>query len=402
MKRFKIFPSLMMLAMGMCMLAVGVFCASPISVNITGELSILPHKIEVNSVNDYPTLEFYVTDSTAKTVSVQQNTSNKPTGDLVIPAMVSCNGVEYTVTSIAYSTSGTKLVSNLESTSKGNFSTVFALSPPGLDEEEPTGAFYSCTMLTSVIIPNTIKNIDNLAFMSCGNLASIDLPDGLTSIGEEAFRSCGNLTSIDLPDGLTSIGAYTFMSCTSLISIDLPEGLISIANFAFANCNALTAVDLPEGLTSLGSSVFLGCVNLTSVGLPSNLQTLSSSAFSSCTGLTSIDLPERLTSIGISAFEGCTGLTTITIPNNVVTISKSAFSGCTGLTAVSIGTGVQSIGDKAFYNCTALTKLYCNAVVQPTLGGTNVFYNCAFTLYIPEESVDAYKNSDWGAYITES
>ncbi len=136
--------------------------------------------------------------------------------------------------------------------------------------------------------------------------------------------------------------------------------------------------------------------------MPNTIKNIGYRSFLNCRSLTSIDLPEGLTSIGDSALIKCTSLTSITIPNNVVTIGERTFRGCTGLTSVTIGTGVQSIGGGAFYGCTALTKLYCNAVVPPTLSGTSVFFYCTFTLYVSEESVDAYKNSDWGTYMSES
>ena len=87
----------------------------------------------------------------------------------------------------------------------------------------------------------------------------------LTSIGSSAFYGCSGLTSITLPENLTSIGDYAFSYCTSLTSITLPNSVTSIESSAFAGCSGLTSITIPNSVTNIGFSAFNNCSNLTSV-----------------------------------------------------------------------------------------------------------------------------------------
>lgn len=73
---------------------------------------------------------------------------------------------------------------------------------------------------TSIIIPDSVTSIGEMAFAVCDNLTSITIPDGVTSIGNMAFYECPNLTSITIPDSVTFIGGnIVFAGCSSLTSI---------------------------------------------------------------------------------------------------------------------------------------------------------------------------------------
>ena len=93
-------------------------------------------------------------------------------------------------------------------------------------------AFYYCTSLTSITIPNSMTSIGDGAFSACTSLASITIPDSVTSIGERAFSGCTNLASITIPDSVTSIGKLAFSGCTSLTSITIPDSVTSIGDSA--------------------------------------------------------------------------------------------------------------------------------------------------------------------------
>ena len=79
-------------------------------------------------------------------------------------------------------------------------------------------------------------------------------------IGEYAFYGCSGLTSLTLPDGITSIGISAFAYCSGLTSLNLPAGITSINYGAFLDCSGLTSLTLPAGITSIGSRTFYGCI----------------------------------------------------------------------------------------------------------------------------------------------
>ena len=108
--------------------------------------------------------------------------------------------------------------------------------------EIPSCAFYNCSGLTSVAIPDGVTSIGGEAFKNCSGLTSITIPDSVTSIGVAAFRNCSGLTSITIPDSETSIGGSAFEDCSGLTSIIIPNSVTSIGNFAFWNCSGLTTV----------------------------------------------------------------------------------------------------------------------------------------------------------------
>ncbi|MDB4683732.1 leucine-rich repeat protein, partial [bacterium] len=120
-----------------------------------------------------------------------------------------------------------------------------------------------------LVIPDTLggipfTRIGNDAFYNCTSLTSITIPNGVTSIGYRAFGSTG-LTSITIPDGVTRIRFQAFSNCTSLTSINIPDGVTSIESHTFGSCRSLTIITIPDGVTSIGQEAFENCTSLTSI-----------------------------------------------------------------------------------------------------------------------------------------
>src|SRR5665647_1790802 len=118
----------------------------------------------------------------------------------------------------------------------------------------PELAFFCCSGLTTIKLPNSITSIGDYAFGACSRLTTITLPNSVTSIGFSAFGYCRGLTSITLPNSVTSIGSNAFDDCSGLTSITLPNSIASIGNFTFSGCRGLTTISLPNSVTSIGSN----------------------------------------------------------------------------------------------------------------------------------------------------
>lgn len=101
-------------------------------------------------------------------------------------------------------------------------------------------AFYKCSNLTDITIPNNVTSIASYAFCHCHSLASISLPDSVTSIEERVFESCGSLTSIMIPDSVTRIGNSTFQNCSNLMSITIPNSVKIFGTYTFYYCGTAT------------------------------------------------------------------------------------------------------------------------------------------------------------------
>ena len=264
-------------------------------------------------------------------------------------------------------------------------------------------AFYNCTSLTSVNIPDSVTEIGSHTFYGCTSLTSVNIPDSVTSIGNSAFNNCTSLTSVNIPDSVTSIGEWAFGYCSSLTSVNIPDSVTTIGEAAFTVCKSLTSVTIGDSVTEIGNYTFSACTSLTSVNIPDSVTTIGEGAFAYCPSLTSVTIPDSVTTIGYQAFAYCPSLTSVTIGDSVATIGESAFEGCDSLTSVNIPDSVMTIGDYAFYSCNSLTSVYCKATTPPALGYYEVFYSngSGRKIYVPAGSVEAYKSAtNWNEYAS--
>ena len=188
-------------------------------------------------------------------------------------------------------------------------------------------AFYQCTGLTGVTIPNSVTSIEGSAFASTG-LTTVTIPGGVTTIGTFVFDQCNELKRIEVAaestaftsvDGvLFSADKRTLVYCPNGRSgtYAVPDGVTTIGATAFAHCALLEGVSLPAGVTRIEASAFQDCNHLKAFTLPQGVEEIGDYAFGMCQKLTEILIPHSVTVLGIRAFAGCMGLSKVFLEFN--------------------------------------------------------------------------------------
>jgi len=368
--------------------SIGAYKTADIWKNFTNVDILLPPPAEIGTTFTIGGVTYIVRDNTER-LSVAVTTFNDESGEggtysgaMTIPATVTYEGRDYTVTEIG------------------------------------VGAFYSCKELTSISLPSTIEKISEYAFSRCEGLKTINpipasvtsidprafaytalqsisvedgnrnyeaesdilyalgsngkresvivcapgsvgdktVSDGVTSIGYAAFAN-GQLSAITLPSTLATIGEYAFDSCLRINTLNIPENVTEIGAHAFYKCEYLSAITLPAKLTALEEGTFMFCRSIAEINIPATVTTVGPYVFESCTSLTGITLPDGCNFLGDHAFEGCTALTSVTLPQTLKTIDKFAFINCSALTSVTLPKEMELIGYGAFKDCSDIEEV---------------------------------------------
>lgn len=188
-----------------------------------------------------------------------------------------------------------------------------------------------------IIIPNSVMynnisydvtSIGRKAFWWCSKLTKIVIPNTVTTIEDEAFAYCMGITDVDIPNSITNIGMLAFRDCTGLTTITVGNSVTSIGDYAFQGCNVLESVTIPNSVTTIGVGLFSVCSGLKSVAIGNSVTAIERDVFFWCSNLKNVTIPNSVTSIGAFAFYGCENLATLSIPHSVTSIGEEAFSGC--------------------------------------------------------------------------
>lgn len=186
----------------------------------------------------------------------------------------------------------------------------------------------------ALVLPNSLKTIEDYGFYGNEQLEQVQFGSGLVSLGEEAFSACRNLKAIDLPDSLQSIGIGAFSNCSALEEVVVPGSVKTVKNGAFHACTSLKTAAFMDGVQTLEPSIFTECGRLEDVYLPDTILSIGGACFYNCTSLTGVRLPAKLTVISNGLFGGCTALEHVIIPGTVQKIEEVAFGNCDSLSAL--------------------------------------------------------------------
>lgn len=238
----------------------------------------------------------------------------------------------------------------------------------GPSSDPAAGKVFSSEVLSTLVIPGTVKTVGDYAFFDIPTLTEIKIEEGLISVGKGAFAGLSSLTKISLPASVETVGDYAFAAIRP--SQD-PEETLELYDFG---CDAaLSGSVLSEIVFAAGSSLrelgknVLSYTSATSFTLPdSDNYTFDyrSFALSSLTDILSanpsyVSVDGTLYSADLSRFVYLPLAKSgdITLQDGVSSVDEGAFLGNENILSVTLPDSLQHIGDRAFYSCTALESV---------------------------------------------
>lgn len=150
--------------------------------------------------------------------------------------------------------------------------------PKNVESVSPTAFSYG---IKELVIEDGNENLifaDGLLYGEKGKLlikclpavaGEVNLQEGVVTIQSVAFYGCSSVTKITMPDSVTNMGEDAFGECISLEEIHLSNNLTNISINAFSGCMALREIVIPESVTVIEDCAFQGCLNLTDVWIES-------------------------------------------------------------------------------------------------------------------------------------
>ena len=232
---------------------------------------------------------------------------------------------------------------------------------------------------------------------------------GLTQLVSEAFSGATNLKSIVLPQSVSNIQTNVFRFCQNLEHIVLPDSMIMINSNSFAGTGIKSIIFPQKGNLQLAYNAFAES-KLRSIYIPANVTRIYDYMLSDCDDLISITVDQD--NGKYDSREGCnaiieTATNTLiasckntVVPSSVTALGNYAFYHNKELKTLELPEGIKTIGNYIMSTCDSLTEVIAHMPEPPTVTTTN-FGNMTATckLYVPKGKVSAYQEAGWTTAI---
>lgn len=266
------------------------------------------------------------------------------------------------------------------------------------------GVFAECKSLVgNLYLPSTLRFIEAATFYRTPLTGELTIPGNVRFIGSSAFEASKFSGTLSLPDNLECVGMYAFRYVPFAGNLVIPQGIKKIREATFEG-GRYNLLELHEGLEEIERDAFNGCGIKGELKLPSTLRAIEDYAFAE-NKFSSIIFPNGIRIIGVGAFKGNSRLSgSIAIPEKITSINARLFEGCNLLEEIIIGENVTRIEGNSFGKCYNLTSVVVNNPEPPFMTldywdseVRDPFYGVPkdnFTLQVPAQSVDDYRNAD--------
>ena len=354
------------------------------------------------------TLYYRITDAEAHTVILTHPFSEnnlwfqgnyyeghvKPAGEIIIPSVVTYNGTDYTVTAIDSNTffecdiTSVFIPNSVIDIIPEAFRFSASLESITVDEENPM--FYSESNAL-------IRRADMALVAGC---KATTIPDGIETICVSAFAGAGDGGDLVIPNSVKTIEDFAFHYCEFSGSLTLSDSLETIGIMAFYLSHFTGSLTIPNLVTEIKHHTFFMCQFTGDLTLSSSLVTVDTCAFTNTPFTGTLTIPNSMNFIGVVAFGG-TKFSELDLGKSVVTIAEDAFRGCDQLSGVlRLPASLTEIDQWAF-KWTSFDEIYSPNRIPPTLA-SNAFegYNADTPIHIPFGYTEVYQNTPGWNYFS--